>query len=110
MKQNKENKNKKIEVAMDIEDVWRYSLETMLLVLNDNKEHKTNPNKKPKSIREIISESSVRPIKILFFKTKQEPDAQRGSNYMVPVDKNMDDAGNVEYPVCTHAETPRYII
>lgn len=110
MKRNKEKKNERMRVSMDIEDVWRYSLETMLLVINEANEQKMNPNKRPRAIMEIVRSSSVRPIKVVIFKAEKEPDTRHESDCRVPIGKSRDNAGNAEYPVNPYTEIPRYVM
>lgn len=55
----------KPEFACDIEDIWRFSLETLLAIVKESQERDRDPTKEHLNVAEIIRKSSVKPPRIL---------------------------------------------
>jgi len=110
---NQDTEKRKMRVAIDIEGMWRYSLETMLLVLREADEQKKNPNIKSKCIHELIMNSSVKPMQIVIFSDGGEQRAEVESNHSIPNMREYEngrDYDHEEYSTFVKAETPRYVI
>ena len=110
MKQKKVIGKEKMKVGIDIEDMWRFSLETMLLVFKEANERRNNPNVKRKCIHELINTSSVKPLKIIVYSDENDDGIAVDSNYTPQMNEARDNYRKDEYPTCTKLETPRYII